>query len=234
MRQSVTDAIVLRRTNYGEADRIITLLTQHYGKIRVMARGVRKSTSKMAGGIELFSECHITFIKGKGEIDTLVSTRLKKYYSHIISDLPRTQVGYDLLMMMQSATEDDLEQDYYSLMATGFSNLEEVSIDPLLTRVWFIVQFLRLTGHDIELRKDVENEPLDESANYEFDFESGRFHKSTGGPFEAAHIKLLRLLLTHQPLQLGRLGGLEAVLEPTNQLVQHMAEYYLRIKPRGS
>ena len=232
MTQSKTDAIVLRRTNYGEADRIITLLTRDYGKIRVMARGVRKSSSKMAGGIELFSECQVSFIKGKGEIDTLVSTRLKKYYGDIITDLPRTQVGYDLLMMMQSATEDDLEQDYYSLLATGFANLEEVKLDPLLTRVWFVVQLLGLTGHELELQNDASDSKLDESSAYEFNFESGRFQVAQNGPYNSTLIKLLRLLTTHQPLQLKRLEGLEDTLQTTNQLTQYMAEYFLRIKTR--
>ena len=49
-----TKAIVLRRTDYGEADRILQLLTPS-GKRSVIARGVRKEKSKLAGGIELFS-----------------------------------------------------------------------------------------------------------------------------------------------------------------------------------
>ena len=49
-----THAIVLRRTNYGESDRILSLLTPE-GKIAVLARGVRKEKSRLAGGIELFS-----------------------------------------------------------------------------------------------------------------------------------------------------------------------------------
>ena len=49
-----TRAIVLRRTNYGEADRVVQLLTVE-GRRSVMARGVRKEKSKLAGGIELFA-----------------------------------------------------------------------------------------------------------------------------------------------------------------------------------
>ena len=55
MNQLVTDGIVLSRVNYGEADRIIKLLTPEAGKLSLMARGVRKPKSKLAGGIELFS-----------------------------------------------------------------------------------------------------------------------------------------------------------------------------------
>lgn len=48
-----TQAIVLRRTNYGESDRILNLLTPE-GKVSVIARGVRKEKSRLAGSIELF------------------------------------------------------------------------------------------------------------------------------------------------------------------------------------
>ena len=48
-----TKSIVLRRTNYGESDRILNLLTEN-GVISVIAHGVRKEKSKLAGGIELF------------------------------------------------------------------------------------------------------------------------------------------------------------------------------------
>ena len=54
-----TQAIILRRTNYGESDRILTLLTPE-GKFSVLARGARKEKSRLAGGIELFSVSDVT------------------------------------------------------------------------------------------------------------------------------------------------------------------------------
>ena len=61
-----TQAIVLRRTDFGEADRIINFLTPDRGKISGLARGVRKQKSKLAGGIELFSVSDITYLVGRG------------------------------------------------------------------------------------------------------------------------------------------------------------------------
>ncbi|MCA9330182.1 DNA repair protein RecO, partial [Candidatus Saccharibacteria bacterium] len=62
MKQIVTVGIVLARINYGEADRIVTILTPDHGKIRLLARGVRKIKSRLAGGIELFSINDLTYI----------------------------------------------------------------------------------------------------------------------------------------------------------------------------
>ena len=58
-----TLAIVLRRTDFGEADRIVNLLTPS-GKVSAMARGVRKPKSKLAGGIEVFALNEVVLIEG--------------------------------------------------------------------------------------------------------------------------------------------------------------------------
>ncbi|HEU4830668.1 MAG TPA: DNA repair protein RecO, partial [Candidatus Saccharimonadales bacterium] len=88
-----TRAIVLRRTNYGEADRILQLLTPE-GKRSVMARGVRREKSKLAGGIELFAVCDVVIGEGKGELGILTSSRLIHFYGAILKDYDRLQFGY--------------------------------------------------------------------------------------------------------------------------------------------
>ncbi|MBP7821189.1 DNA repair protein RecO, partial [Candidatus Saccharibacteria bacterium] len=74
MNTIVDKAVVLRRTNYGEADRIVSFLTENNGKITCLAKGVRKQKSKMAGGIEPYCQVEITFIKGRGGMATLTSS----------------------------------------------------------------------------------------------------------------------------------------------------------------
>jgi DNA repair protein RecO (recombination protein O) len=83
MKTHRTQAIVLRRTNYGEADRILQLLTPE-GRRSVMARGVRREKSKLAGGIELFAISDVLLGEGKGELGILTSARLVHFYNHII------------------------------------------------------------------------------------------------------------------------------------------------------
>ena len=65
-----TKAIVLRRTNYGEADRILTLLTP-LGQRNAIARGVRREKSRLAGGIELFAVSDVVLHRGKGSLYTM-------------------------------------------------------------------------------------------------------------------------------------------------------------------
>ena len=74
MNKQTTKAIVLSRVDYGDSDRIITILTPEYGKLSLMAKGVRKINSKLAGGIELFSVFDAGFVMGRGEIGRLTSS----------------------------------------------------------------------------------------------------------------------------------------------------------------
>ena len=66
-----TEAIVLRRTEFGEADRIVTFYTPEYGKLKAMAKGVRKPRSKLSGLVELFT--HSTLLLSRGHNLDIVS-----------------------------------------------------------------------------------------------------------------------------------------------------------------
>src|SRR3989338_4307269 len=116
MKRFVTKGIILSRTDYGEADRILTFLTNDHGKVRAIAKAVRKSKSKLAGGIELFSVSEITIVEGRGEVKTLISTRLVKHYGDIVKDLERTHQAYEFMSMLNKATEDAAEPAYFELL----------------------------------------------------------------------------------------------------------------------
>jgi len=193
MNQIVTEGIILSRTDYGEADRILTLLTPDHGKLRLMAKGVRRVKSKLAGGIELFSVSTITFVKGRGDISTLVSARLVKHYSHIVEDLDRTMLGYELIKQLNKATEDHPEPAYFALLQEAFEALDNSSIPSELVQFWFAAQLLRLGGHTPNLHIDAAGHKLEADKQYSFDFDSMAFVVSPQGRFKAGHIKLLRL-----------------------------------------
>jgi len=226
----VTTGIILTRTNFGEADRIITVLTPDQGKLRLMARGVRKITSKLAGGIELFSVSDITFIRGRGEIGTLISSRLRTYYDQIVKDLDRVQLGYELIKVMNKATEDEPESDYFDLLAQGLAALNDPSINLDLIRVWFQAQLLRLGGHTPNLRTDATGQKLSVDQNYRFDLESMTFMPSGVGDFDTKAIKFLRLLFSgNRPSTLSRVDHSSSLAKNSSLLVQTMLQNHIRL-----
>lgn len=196
MQQLVTTGIVLARTNYGEADRIVTVLSPDHGKLRLIAKGARREKSKLAGGIELFSVSSLTFIKGRSDIGTLVSARLRRYYGNIVQSIERVQLGYDLIKLLNKTIEDRAEADYFHLLEQAFQALDNPNINVELIHAWFVAQLMRLGGHMPNLVTDAFGEKLDPHASYDFDYDSMAFAKHDQGQFGAGHIKFLRLIFS--------------------------------------
>lgn len=227
--QQVTTGIVLARTDYGEADRIVTFLTPDQGKLRLMAKGVRRVKSKLAGGIELFSVTNLTFIKGRGDIGTLVSARLMMHYGHIIENIDRTMLGYELIKQLDKATEDEPEADYFHVLEAAFMALNESTLPLDLVQIWFGAQLLRLSGHTPNLQTEPDGTKLDATKSYEFHFDEMAFLAREGAPYRAEHIKLLRLIFAGAtPAALAQVGGVEQLLTQLKQPVLFLQQQYIR------
>ena len=223
MKQLVTQAIILQRTDFGEADRIITLLTPEQGKLRLVAKGVRRVKSKLAGGIELFSVSTITYVRGKGELGTLVSTRLNKHYEHIVQDIGRTMAGYDLIKKIHRTTEDEPEQQYFDLLGQAFEALDDKAIPLPLITFWFGAQLLRFGGHSPNLQTDEQGKKLVADQLYDFDFDRMTFVANPlSGRFGANHIKFLRLVFAGcQPRALMQIQGVGQLMSESAPLLDY-------------
>lgn len=232
MKHINTQGIVLNRTDFGEADRIISFLTPDHGKVTVLAGGVRKQKSKLAGGIELFSVSDISFLAGRGEIYTLISTRLIKHYGNIVKDMERTNTAYELIRLLGKATEDHPEPAYFKLMSDGFGALDDTDINPDLVLLWFSARLLSLGGHSPNLHTDEEGEKLETGSKYVFNYETMNFHKNTGGQkaFTADHIKFLRLAFSGSlPKVLQNVQGTEKLATDCRPLLTSILQAYVRI-----
>jgi DNA repair protein RecO (recombination protein O) len=228
--QQRTTAIVLTRTDYGEANRILTLLTPELGKIRLMARGVRKIKSKLAGGIELFSISDITFIRGRGDIGTLISARLDRHYGNIVRQLDRVQLGYEITKKINKATEDALEPAYFHLLEQTFIALDELNIPSQLVNLWFDAQIVKLAGYIPNLLSDASQHRLQAGMIYNFDFDSMSFVEHQHGRFGTNHIKLLRLLFSGTtPAVINHVETLEPLLITISPMITTMLNTSIRV-----
>ncbi len=208
MNQLTTQGIILSRTDFGEADKIITLLTPDSGKLRLMARGVRRAKSKLAGGVELFSVSDITYIRGRGEIGTLISARLVKHYGKIVRDVTRTMLGYELIKQLNKVTEDEPETEYFTLLDQVFQSLDDAAIPVELIRFWFAARLLGQAGYTPNLYTDANGDKLSAETAYSFDFDAMNFEAHTAGTFTAQHIKFLRLAFSgNHPKILSQVQG---------------------------
>jgi DNA repair protein RecO (recombination protein O) len=218
-----TRAIVLRRTNYGEADRILQLLTPD-GKKSVMARGVRREKSKLAGGIELFAVSDIVITKGRGELGILTSARLIQFYRHILEDYDTMQLGYEFVKLTSSASEMVDGPEWYDVLSEVLMALDVLTIPRPLIQTWFYLRYAALLGYELSLFNDVDGQPLSADKSYMYDVSEKGLRASTRGDLVADHIKFLRLVSV-KPLQtLAQVGGIEQILPECLQVArQHAA-----------
>lgn len=230
MKQFTTQGIILTRTDFGEADRILTFITPEHGKIRAIAKGVRKAGAKLAGAIELFSVTELTVVTGRGEIDTLISARLARHYGKIVKDINRTNVAYEFLRILNKVTEDKTEEAYFTLLDKALAGLNDTGIPPEITDSWFKMQLLKISGHTPNLKTDAAGQKLSESKSYNFDYDKMRFVPREKADFGPKSIKFLRVgLAAEGPGVLARVRGGEELLRALNPLVQALLQQHLRI-----
>lgn len=220
MKQKVTAAIVLARTNYGEADRIVTLLTPDQGKVRVLAKGVRKIKSRMAGGIELFSVNDITYIEGRGELCILISSRLRVNYGDIVKDVARTMYAYDVLKTIHKITQDSPESEYFSVLQQVLVAINDPSISLDCIRLWLGMRLLSIGGHEPNLATDTNGQRLVKEELYTFSYDDMAFSINDRGVFTSDHIKLLRLCRTSSLPQLAKIEDTATLLPQLLQMLQ--------------
>lgn len=206
-----TTAIVLRRTNYGEADRIVQLLTPA-GKKSVVARGVRREKSKLAGGIELFAVSDVVINEGKGELGILTSARLVEFYRHILEDYDTMQFGYEVIKQIGRAVESVDESEWYDVLAEVLQALNRIDISRQLIQTWFYLRFAGLMGHGLSLTHDIDGQRLQSESRYRYDVGEKGLRLDDRGDLTAYHIKYLRLINAKPLLAVAQVGGVDDVL----------------------
>lgn len=205
-----TKAIVLRRTNYGEADRVVQFLTP-LGKRSVMARGVRREKSKLAGGIELFAICDVVINKGKGDLGVLTQARSEQFFRHILEDYERLQFAYEVLKLVAKASEEMDEPEWYEMLDEVLRALDE-GVYRQLVEAWFYLRYSALLGYELSLQRDVNGVPLSSEKRYNYDISEKGLREAANGELIADHIKFLRLLQAKSLKVVSQIGGVEAIL----------------------
>ena len=139
------EAIVLKTLDLGEADRILTLLTRHFGKVKVVAKGIRRPTSRLAGHAEPL--CHATFQLARGrELDVLTGAESRAVYSTVREDLDRIAAGWYIAELADRTTAERMPvAPVFDLVETALRHLEAGHAPSLVMR-WWDLHLLDRTG----------------------------------------------------------------------------------------
>ena len=230
-----TEAIVLRQRKLGEADRIVTLFTPAHGKLDAKAKGVRKTTSRMAGHLQPLNRCMLQLAQGRtmevvAGCETLESFQplrddlgrlsralyaaelAERFLPERVENLPTYRLLLDTLRRLQGAADGDLALRHYEMM--------------LLERSGFRPELGRCLGCQ---------EPLQAVQNFFSPVAGGTYCASCGAGAAGSRtlsvngLKVLRLL---QRASYKEVGGLNLPPALAEEVERHLRSYIVCVLER--
>lgn len=149
MKSIVTRGVIISRRNYREADRILTIYSEKLGKISVLAKGVRKSNSKLGGFLELFNITRLELEEGKNWY-ILTGVQVENSFNNIRLNLPKISAGYYLAELISRLTgEDDANRHLFKVIENGFETLNRSTKDIIVCA--FAWELINKSGFHPEL-----------------------------------------------------------------------------------
>jgi DNA repair protein RecO (recombination protein O) len=236
-----TDAITLKRMDYGEADRILTLFTPRAGKLRAIAKGVRRSTSRMAGHLELFASSQLMLARGR-ELDVVTQATTTDPYREVRDDLVKSSFAYHFAELVDAFLQDrDPHPEVFALLGESLCALARGDAAPDLVARHFEVRLLAAVGFGPELTVCLScHAEIEAQANW-FSVVNGGVlcprcggHEPSAGPIALPVLKAFRYLQrTPSPTTLA-VKIPDPVREELERLLRRQIESVLERKLRAT
>lgn len=234
-----TEAIVIRRRNLGEADRIVTLLTRDHGKLGVVAKGARKPKSRFAGRLELFTHLRALLAVGRS-LDVVSQVEVVDAFAGVRDDLLR--LGYASLLAEvtdRATAERHAAPELFGLLRSALELIRDD--DPERAGLWFLARVLVLTGYApvvdrcVVCGRRLAASPAFSLALGGLVCEDDRAKDPQSLPMSGASVKTLSFLLQAGPQVLRRLALTRAMRADLGHLLQKYVEYRFdaRLKSPG-
>lgn len=234
-----TEGIVLRARDLSEADRIVTIITPNRGKVRAVAKGVRRMNSKKAGHLEPFCRCALLMAQGR-ELDIVAQAETLEAFAHLRASLDLLGPAFYLAELVDSFAEEGGEsRGLYDAFVAALVGLEHGADADAVSR-WFELFVLTLNGLAPSWSACAGcDAPIEPNTPYVFSGDRGgllcpacRQLDPLAQPVEIATVKTLRLL-AREPLSRivqvrlppDALGDVGAMLA---RLIRTAAEHDLR------
>jgi DNA repair protein RecO (recombination protein O) len=235
-----TRAIVLAHFDLGEADRIITLLTPQDGKLRAIAKGVRRSRSRMGGSVEPFAELDLVLARGR-DLDVVTSVAVAHAWLRLRDQLESTATAWYLGELADRAVEERAgAHPVYGLLRRACQLLDDGMAPGRVAR-WYEAGLADALGVRPELERCVECDRVLESSD------AFLWVPTLGGvlcsrhprpPAEAATLSLdaLKLLRAYRRLDVEALAALRlpaAVEAEVEALMRRYTRFILEREARS-
>lgn len=147
MRAEHTDAILLRSVDYGEADRIVTLLTRRFGRLAFIARGARRSKRRFGGALEPFAVLRVGVVVKETGLGTLQQAELSSAHPKLLGSLDRmAAAGAASELLRELTTEGEVDEAVFDTAVELLQALDDVEQMPGPALLCFELRLLSLVG----------------------------------------------------------------------------------------
>ena len=141
------DAVVLRTYKSGESDRVVVLWTRHYGKVRVLAKGIRKATSRLGGNLETLAYVDVDLVRTRGEFYIARHVSHRERLTTLRGSYARINAGYAVVEVVDAIPSDDVaDEGVFDLLTRVLLTLDDEQFDPTLVPTSFYFKLLTLDG----------------------------------------------------------------------------------------
>ena len=209
-----TAAIVLRTTNYGESDRIVTFFTSDYGKLKGIAKGAKNSRKRFANALDPFSSSHLLFSQRRPDaLAFLESCDMVDHYGDIRSHLEKTVYASYLVELVDAFTLEGKKNEALFQLLQGFLGLMSRTDTPADMVRFFEIRLLKLVGYDPVLDRCVGCQaPVASPDGYQFHPLAGGLKCHLCASEDHAHLAVstgtVKTLLLARDLPVEKLGRL--------------------------
>ncbi|MCR6544035.1 DNA repair protein RecO [Dehalobacterium formicoaceticum] len=225
-------AIIIKARDFGEADKILTLYTREYGKFQAIAKGVRKSTSRLRGGVQMFAHTRLLLYRGKS-LDLVSQAENMDSFGALREDLERlVYASYVMELLEHAVPEREPNERIFltTLMTLGLLQGE----DPELVCRMYEIKLLYLLGYHPHLTDCILcGKPLGNSSFYLSPEQGGLVCQSCAGSekhdglLAAGTVLAIQKLLTMDPRQLFRLKISPGQRREMEKAIEHYLIYHL-------
>ena len=229
-----TQAVVLKYVPLWESDRLLTLYTTDSGKLRVVAKGVRRTKSKFAGHLEPLTHVMLTVAEG-ASLDTITDAQSIQTFRTLKSDLRSISVGIYLAELLDGFSSDNLSNpELFVLLVNTLKYLDETQYSVLLTR-YFEAKLLVASGFGPELYVCVECGDLLKPIDHYYSLSGGGIlcplcksnSQNMIQPISMNTIKVIRYCQREKYDDVSKLILSESILKETESFLSSYIRYIL-------
>ena len=154
-RRYVTDAIVLSRFDLGEADRVLTLITPELGKLKAIAKGIRRPASRLGGSLEPFAELTVALARGR-TFDVVTEVRVGHAWLRLRDSLESAATAWYLAELADRSLEErHAAEPMYALLHRAYELLD-AGMAPGRVARWYEMHLADELGQRPEVDRCVE------------------------------------------------------------------------------